>query len=103
MYNFLWDLKPDKIIQDYYHGGLKMLDIELFIHSLKCSWIKRIKFQPDSKLIEVYETMLNTYSKQFVFKCNINTKETEKLEIKSKFKNKRAQRALDRSPLVADL
>ena len=42
MFNFIWDNKPDKIsrdkiTQDYCHGGLKMLEIEIFIHSLKCS------------------------------------------------------------------
>jgi len=31
------------------------------------------------------ETMLTTYGKQFVFKCYINTKYTEKLKIKSRF------------------
>ena len=40
MFNFLWDNKPDKIrrdiiIQDYKDGGLKMIDIEKFIKSLK--------------------------------------------------------------------
>jgi hypothetical protein len=47
MFNFLWDNKPDKIkrdiiIQDYKDGGLKRIDIEKFIKSLKSSWIKRI-------------------------------------------------------------
>jgi len=66
MFNFLWDNKPDnissnKITHGYCHGGLKMLDIEIFIHSLKCSWIKRIKLQPDSKWVQRYENMLTTY------------------------------------------
>ena len=30
------------VIQEYRKGGLKMLDINKFIMSLKCSWIKRI-------------------------------------------------------------
>jgi len=85
LFNFLWDNKPDKIsrdkiTQDYCHGGLKMLDIEIFIHFLKCSWIKRSKFQPDLKWVQMYENMLTTYGKQFVFKCNINTNDTEKLK-----------------------
>ena len=33
----------------------------------------------------MYENMLTTYGKQFVFKCNINTNDTEKLKIKSRF------------------
>ena len=63
MFQFLWDNKPekisrDKIIQDYCHGGLKMLDIDKFIQSLKCSWVKRLKFRPYSKWVQLYETML---------------------------------------------
>ena len=47
MFNFLWDKKPDKIkrdiiTQDYKDGGLKMIDIEMFLNSLKSSWRKRI-------------------------------------------------------------
>ena len=90
MFQFLWDNKPEKIsrekiIQDYCQGGLKMLDIETFIQSLKCSWVKRLKLQPDSKLVQLYETMLSKYGQQFIFKCNLNTKDTEKLKIHSIF------------------
>ena len=47
MFNFIWDGKPDKIkrdtlMQDYGQGGLKMIDIENFILSLKVSWVKRL-------------------------------------------------------------
>ena len=45
MYDFLWDSKPDKIksstlVKDYDQGGLRMIDIEKCIWSLKASWIK---------------------------------------------------------------
>jgi len=90
MFQFLWDNKPEKnsrenIIQDYCHGGLKMLDIETFIQSLKCSWVKRLKLQHDSKLVQLDETMLNKYGQQFIFECNLNTKDTEKLKMHSIF------------------
>ena len=47
IYNFMWDGKPDKIsrqqltrqIQD---GGLKMINMTIFIKSLKLTWIRRI-------------------------------------------------------------
>ena len=47
MFTFIWDKKPDKIkrkvlYQDYSKGGLKMLDLQKFILSLKSSWITRI-------------------------------------------------------------
>jgi len=89
-FSFSGDNKPEKIsrekiILDYCHGGLKMLDIEKFIQFLKCSWVKRLKFQPYSKWVQLYETMLNKYGQQLIFKCNPNAKDTEKLEIKSIF------------------
>ena len=47
MFDFVWDGKPDKIkreilIQSYENGGLKMTDIDIFIKTIKCSWIKRV-------------------------------------------------------------
>ena len=57
MYNFLWDGKPDKIkretiTQDYEHGGLKMIDIETFIWSLKAGWVKRLAHTENNKLLK---------------------------------------------------
>ena len=45
-YDFLWDGKSDKIkrkvmINDFKDGSLRMLDIESFNKTLKCSWIKK--------------------------------------------------------------
>ena len=47
MYSFIWDGKPDKrkrstLIQNYKKGGIKMINIEKFIMSLKATWIKKI-------------------------------------------------------------
>ena len=47
MFEFLWEGKPDKIkrktiIQNIENGGLKMIDIEFFINSLKASWVKKL-------------------------------------------------------------
>ena len=61
LYDFLRDSKPDKIarniiIQDYPNGGLKMIDIECFVNSLKASWVKRLKLS--------YSLTSRIYSKQ---------------------------------------
>ena len=50
-YNFLWSGKPDKIkriilTQDYNNGGLRMVDLENFIYSMKITWIRRYIHQP---------------------------------------------------------
>ena len=50
-YNFLWSGKPEKIkriilTQDYNNGGLRMVDLENFIYSMKITWIRRYIHQP---------------------------------------------------------
>ena len=92
MYDFLWDKKPDKInrktiIQNYENGGLKMIDLNIFIKSIKAGWVKRItndKNNGDWKFI--YLRQLEKVGGQFVFECNINEKDLNKTsKIKSKF------------------
>ena len=88
MYSFLWDNKPDKIkrstlIKYYNQGGLRMIDIEKFIWSLKASWIKRF-LQPENKslLKTLYEYDFKKFGGNILFECNfkdidvINTSRT---------------------------
>ena len=47
LYSFLWSNKPDKIKRDVVRlpplaGGLKMIDIDLFMKSMKITWIRRL-------------------------------------------------------------
>ena len=56
MYDFLWDSKPAKIkreilTMDYEKGGLKMIDLETFIKSLKICWIKRMIESEDNGIL----------------------------------------------------
>ena len=56
MYAFIWEGKPEKIkreilIQDYEKGGLKMIDLEMFIMSLKISKLKRISVSENNTTI----------------------------------------------------
>ena len=44
---FVWDSENDKIkrstlYRDYKNGGLRMINLECFLNSLKASWMKRI-------------------------------------------------------------
>ena len=46
-YRVIWSNKPDKINRDvmrlaYFAGGLKMVDIEVLMKSLKITWIQRL-------------------------------------------------------------
>lgn len=54
LFNFLWKSKVDKIkrkqiTQEYSDGGLKMIEINNYIQSLKSSWIRRLINSPNSK------------------------------------------------------
>ena len=56
MYEFIWDGKPEKIkrdtlIKNYESGGLKMIDLETFIDSLKITWIKRFIESDDNGIL----------------------------------------------------
>ena len=47
LFNFLWDGKPDKIkrsqiYQPYVNGGIKMVNFECFVKSMKLTWIRRL-------------------------------------------------------------
>ena len=78
MYDFLWDSKPAKIkreilTMDYGKGGLKMIDLETFIKSLKICWIKRMIESEDngilkniylSKLKAAYSVTMNIFRKK---------------------------------------
>ena len=46
-YKYLWKNGPDKVkrsivIQNYDKGGMRMVDVENFIYSLKLTWVRRI-------------------------------------------------------------
>ena len=48
LFKFIWNGKNDKIrrtkiCQSYENDGIKMVDVDLFVASLKCSWIKRLQ------------------------------------------------------------
>ena len=49
LFKFLWNDKNDKIrrtkiCQPYQSEGVKMVDVDIFVASLKCSWIKRLQY-----------------------------------------------------------
>ena len=67
-FNFIWSNKPDKIkriylTQDYHEGGLKMVNFEHFIHSLKVSWIKKISTDQQKAYVPLFEKIMAPISK----------------------------------------
>ena len=89
MYAFLWDNKPDKIkrstlIKDYNQGGLRMIDTEKFIWSLKASWIKRFLQSENKSLLKtLYENDFREFGGNILFECNFN-----EFDVLKHFKNK---------------
>ena len=75
---FLWSNKKSKIkhstlCNDYKNGGLKNVDIELKIISLKCPWIRRLynEVDHDCKMIPL-NYIHNTLGKNFIFHSNLS-------------------------------
>ena len=78
MYAFIWENKPEKVkrttlTQEYEMGGIKMVDIEKFIQTLKISWIKRILNQNSNSVIpKIYLNKLNNYGNKLYFECDFH-------------------------------
>ena len=91
MFEFLWEGKPDKIkrntiIQNIENGGLKMVDIELCITSLKASWVKRLTDENnkgDWKFI--YMSLMEKYGGELIFESNFDSKEAKYMINKTSF------------------
>ena len=77
-FDFIWEGKPEKIkreilIQDYEKGGLKMINLEMFIMSLKISWLKRISVSENNRTINyIYLEKLKHMSGKLFFECNLS-------------------------------
>ena len=72
MYKFIWNDKPEKvnrqqICKDCLDGGLKMLDLEKFIKSLKLTWIRHIIRDSDAPWAYLVNHQLNLSSKLFTY------------------------------------
>ena len=78
MFDFLWNKKPDKIkrsiiTNNYEYGGLKMLDIEKFLRSLKSSWVKRLLDENNNGKWKIfYKEKIKKVGGKIIFESNIN-------------------------------
>ncbi|MCG7875526.1 MAG: reverse transcriptase domain-containing protein [Candidatus Thiodiazotropha endolucinida] len=91
MYNFIWDGKPEKIkrdilTKDFEKGGLKMIDLQTFIKSLKISWIKRIVASDDNGILnKLYLDKLKPFGGKLLFECNFSDEDIGKILPKNTF------------------
>ena len=88
MYSFIWDSKPDKIkrrtlIQNSEKGGIKMINIEKCIMSLKVTWVKKILDSCNNGVLKKnYLKRLEKYGSDFFFNA-ISMKKTYALASKT--------------------
>ena len=79
LFKFLWK-GTDKVtrlsaINEYENGGLKMIDLESMIQSLRLAWIKRTFEAHDSIWKSYLRHLLNRFGGLFLFHCNYDVKD----------------------------
>ena len=79
LYKFLWK-GTDKVIRlsainEYENGGLKMIDLESMIQSLRLAWIKRILGANDGTWKSYLRHLLYRCGGLFLFHCNYDAKD----------------------------
>ena len=86
IFKFLWK-GIDKVtrlstINEYENGGLKMIDLESMIKSLRLAWLKRIFQCNNGAWRSFLRFLLEPFGGLFLFHCNYDIKE---VHISSKF------------------
>ena len=74
LFQFLWN-GPDKVtrrsaINEYSNGGLKMIDFDSIIISLRLAWLKRIASSNDGTWKKYLTYHLERFGGLFLFHCN---------------------------------
>ena len=79
LFKFLWK-GTDKVtrlstINEYENGGLKMIDLESMVKSLRLAWLKRIFGENDGAWKSYLRASLKRYGGLFLFYCNYDIKD----------------------------
>ncbi|PIK36905.1 pol-like protein [Apostichopus japonicus] len=80
IFDFIWGGSSDKVkrssmINRLADGGLKVIHINSFINSLKCTWIKRYCNDIHGPWKIFFDLELYKLGKQFLFQCNCNKRD----------------------------
>ena len=86
LFKFLWK-GVDKVtrlsaINEYENGGLKMIDFETMVKSLRLAWLKRIFRENDGAWKSYIRQILKQSGGFFLFRCNYDVKD---IPIRSQF------------------
>ena len=79
LFKFLWK-GTDKVtrlstINEYENGGLKMIDLESMVKSLRLAWLKRIFVENDGAWKSYLRVSLKRHEGLFLFHCNYDIKD----------------------------
>ena len=62
------------LVNEYKDGDMKLTDVNMFLNSLKCGWVKRmLNTESNGCWKIVYYHILNKNGENFVFECYLNT------------------------------
>ena len=64
---------------NYTNGGLKLTDIEMFLNSIKGSWVKRLLTENNNMWKCMYDTILNKYGGELLFESNLQTQDIKRI------------------------
>ena len=84
IFKFLWK-GVDKVtrlsaINDYKKSGLKMIDLETMIKSLRLAWLRRIFSKNDGPWKHYLQHILKSFGGLFLFLCNYDLKDRQSLQ-----------------------
>ena len=81
-----WQNKKRNYNTNYENGGLKMIDINIFIKTIKCSWIERLSDQNNKwDWKAIYLRKLEKLGGIDFFECNLNKEDSKHLIQKPTF------------------
>ena len=63
IFKFIWKgidkVSRNQMIQNYDQGGVRMVDVQSFIHALKITWFRRIIKQADTEWVNLFKKIIN--------------------------------------------
>lgn len=80
IFYFIWSGKPDKVkrtamINQIDQGGLKVIHVESFINSLKCTWIRRYCEESAGPYKCFFDISLHCFGESLLFQCNCSSQD----------------------------
>ena len=85
LYKYIWNDKPDKIKrnlinQSYNNGGLKMVNLEKFIKSLKVTWMRRLLSNQETPWKNLFEASILPIRNLTIFGSNYLIKNAKNIQ-----------------------